>query len=697
MGVRGPVIEAGRPYPLGATWDGTGVNFALFSAHAERVELCLFDQRGRRELQRIALPGYTDQVFHGYLADARPGLRYGYRVFGPYEPNEGHRFNPHKLLLDPYAKALAGSVRWSDAHYGYRLGAPRGDLTFDRRDNALGVPKSVVVDTAFTWGDDAPPRRPWPQTVIYELHVRGATMQHPAIPTPMRGTFLALSSPPILAHLRTLGITAVELLPIHAFVDDRPLVERKLRNYWGYNTIGFFAPHPLYGSQNAPSEFKTMVKQFHAAGIEVLLDVVYNHTAEGNERGPTFCFRGIDNATYYRLAAERRYYDDTTGCGNSLDVDQPRVLQLVMDSLRYWVEEMHVDGFRFDLASALARGSHGIDPRSDFFKVVMQDPVLARVKLIAEPWDLGPGGYQLGRFPPGWSEWNDQFRDGVRRFWQGNDGLLSPLARSLSGSSERFEHDGRRPRASINFVTAHDGFSLADLVSYDAKHNEANGEENRDGTNDNFSWNCGVEGPSDDPQILELRARQRRNLAATLLLAQGVPMLLSGDEFAKSKGGNNNAYCHDSPLCWLDWNESPDPGLAGFIARLIAIRRSSRAFGRERFFRGRPLAEGLRKDITWLRPEGGEMGEAEWHDGGRRALALLFGEDDGGAGGRLFYLAYNAHDQPLELVLPGDRRGWSLLLDTALDARGEPQDERLEGNGARYRLEGRALCLFATR
>ena len=466
IGVRGPVIEAGAPYPLGATWDGIGVNFALFSEHAERVDLCLFDARGRRELHRLHLPGYTDGVWHGYVPDARPGVKYGYRVHGPYDPARGHRFNAHKLLLDPYARQLSGSIRWSDAHFGYRIGTPRGDLSFDRRDDASGMPKGVVVDTAFTWGEDRAPRTPWRDTVIYEVHTRGFTMLYPGIPGPLRGTFLALSSPPVIEHLRGLGITAVELLPVHAFVDDRTLVERRLRNYWGYNSIGFFAPQALYFNESI-GEFKTMVKQFHEAGIEVLLDVVYNHTAEGNQEGPTLSFRGIDNASYYKLAEDPRFYDDSTGCGNSLNLEHPRVLQLVMDSLRYWVEEMHVDGFRFDLAPALARTSKGFDPRAGFLQAVRQDPALARIKLIAEPWDLGLGGYRVGGFPPGWSEWNDKYRDVVRRFWQGMDGVVPEIASRLTGLERTLRtRGGRHVRSSINFVTAHDGFTLADLVSY---------------------------------------------------------------------------------------------------------------------------------------------------------------------------------------------------------------------------------------
>jgi glycogen operon protein len=694
IGVRGPVIEAGAPYPLGASWDGVGVNFALFSEHAERVDLCLFDARGRRELHRLQLPGYTDGVWHGYVPDARPGVKYGYRVHGPYDPARGHRFNAHKLLIDPYARQLSGSIRWSDAHFGYRIGTPRGDLSFDRRDDASGMPKAVVVDTAFTWGYDRAPRTPWRDTVIYEVHTRGFTMQYPGIPGPLRGTFLALSSPPVIEHLRGLGVTAVELLPVHAFVDDRTLVERRLRNYWGYNSIGFFAPHALYFNESI-GEFKTMVKQFHEAGIEVLLDVVYNHTAEGNQEGPTLSFRGIDNASYYRLAEDPRFYDDSTGCGNSLNLEHPRVLQLVMDSLRYWVEEMHVDGFRFDLAPTLARTAKGFDPRAGFLQAVRQDPALARIKLVAEPWDVGLGGYRLGAFPPGWSEWNDTYRDAVRRFWQGMDGVVPQLASGLTGSSELYNRGGRHVRTSINFVTAHDGFTLADLVSYNNKHNEQNGEDNRDGSDANNSWNCGVEGPTGDEDILGLRARQRRNLLATLLLSQGTPMLLAGDELGKSQSGNNNAYCQDSPLTWIDWSAPRDPAMPDFVAGLLWLRRDCGAFRRERFFTGTSLRGFARKDITWLRPDGLEMTEADWHDAGRRVIGLMFGEEEPPPEDPLFLMFLSAHDHDVTIELPEHARGWDLYIDTAGDPRGNVRAPLPAG--ASHELRARSLALFRTR
>ncbi|MGH8609907.1 MAG: glycogen debranching protein GlgX, partial [Gammaproteobacteria bacterium] len=548
-------VWPGEAHPQGATWDGEGVNFALFSAHADKVELCIFDPNGRRELQRIALKEQTNQIWHVYLPEARPGLLYGYRVHGPYKPEEGHRFNPNKLLIEAYAKQLIGSVRWSDAHFGYRVGHRREDLSFDRRDDAAGMPKCRVIDPAFTWGEDRPPRIPWADTVIYELHVRGFTIKHPHVPPWLRGTYAGLATAPVIEHLKRLGVTAVELMPVHAFVDDRDLVGKRLSNYWGYNSIAFLAAEPRYCASGQISEFKTMVKTFHSAGIEVILDVVYNHTAEGNHLGPTLSFRGIDNATYYRLVPDdRRHYMDYTGCGNTLNMVQPRVLQLIMDSLRYWALEMHVDGFRFDLASALARELHAVDRLGSFFDILLQDPVLSQVKLIAEPWDLGEGGYQVGNFPIGWAEWNDRYRDAVRAFWKGDGGLIGEFATRLAGSSDLYKTSGRTPHASINFVTAHDGFTLHDLVSYNRKHNEANLEDNRDGHNHNLSWNCGVKGPTADPTINALRQRQKRNMLATLLLSQGVPMLLAGDELGRTQGGNNNAYCQDNDISWVDWD-----------------------------------------------------------------------------------------------------------------------------------------------
>ena len=682
-------VEPGLPYPLGATWDGAGVNFAIFSANAEKVELCLFDARGRRELARIPLPEYTDEVWHGYLPDARPGTLYGYRVSGPYDPSRGHRFNHHKLLLDPYAKAFSGALRWSDAHYGYRIGSHRADLSFDRRDNATGMPKCVVLEEAFTWGADNRPAVPWVNTVFYELHVKGFTALHPDVPPALRGTFGGLAAPAIVAYLRDLGITTVELLPVHAFVDDRRLVEQKLRNYWGYNSIGFFAPDGRYLSAGDPNEFKTMVKHLHEAGIEVVLDVVYNHTAEGSELGPTLSFRGIDNASYYRLAADPRYYEDTTGTGNSLDLRHPRVLQMVTDSLRYWVEEMHVDGFRFDLAPTLARENHGYAGDAAFFKAIRQDPVLSRVKMIAEPWDTGLGGYQLGNFPPGWSEWNGKYRDTVRRFWRGDMGVLPELASRLAGSADLFEHQGRRPRASVNFVTVHDGFTLNDLVSYNGKHNEANHEDNRDGSDDNNSWNCGAEGPTDDPEIINLRERQKRNFIATMLLSLGVPLVLGGDEFGRTQRGNNNAYCQDNEISWVDWNArgARDLALAQFTTNVLRMRREHPAFKRDAFFRGRPIADGGRKDIAWMKPEGGEMEPNDW-TGDRRTIGLYLGARP------LLFAALNAAPDDLDFALPDvERVAWSLVFDTGIEA-GAPRDVPNEDVKS-YPMISRSLALFA--
>ena len=683
----GKHVEAGRPYPLGATWDGAGANFALFSAHAERVDLCIFDARGRREIARYTLPEYTDEVWHGYLPGLRPGALYGYRVYGPYDPANGHRFNHHKLLLDPYAKALSGSLRWSDAHYGYRIGAPRSDLSFDRRDNAGGMPKCVLVDTSFTWGDDRPPDVPWMRTVFYETHVRGYTILHPDVAPAARGTFLGLASPRVIEHLTHLGVTTVELLPVQAFVDDRYLVEKRLRNYWGYNPIGYFAPEARYLSVHH-DEFKTMVKNLHEAGIEVVLDVVYNHTAEGNHLGPTLSFRGIDNRTYYRLADDRRYYQDTTGCGNTLNVSHPRVLQMVTDSLRYWVEEMHVDGFRFDLAPTLAREDHGYDYNAGFFKAIRQDPVLARCKLIAEPWDVGPGGYQLGGFPPGWSEWNGRYRDVARRFWQGGGGLLSEFASRLAGSSDIFAKHGRRPRASINFVTVHDGFTLQDLVAYEAKHNEQNLEGNRDGADDNAGRNFGVEGPTSDRHILAQRERQKRNLIATLCLSLGVPLLLAGDEFGHSQRGNNNAYCQDNEISWIDWNGRTPQDLAfgEFLTTVLRIRREHPAFQHDAFFTGRPRPGSSRKDIAWYTPHGIEMTNGDWNGDGR-AIGVFFGDRP------LLAVLFNAADDDVPFALPAcETIAWRLLLDTALDTQPQPGDEAAAVTS--YGVAARSVVVF---
>ena len=699
----------GRPYPLGATWDGSGVNFALFSENAEKVELCIFDPRGNRELRRIVLPEYTDQVWHCYLPEVSPGTLYGYRVYGPYDPENGHRFNHHKLLLDPYAKRLHGMLRWTDANFGYRVGSARADLSFDRRDNAAAMPKCVVVDTAFTWGNDRHLHTRWPNTVIYELHVRGFTMRHPLVPPEMRGTFAGLCAPAVIEHLVRLGISAVELMPVHAFVDDRNLVEHKLRNYWGYNSIGFFAPEPRYMSGTSLGEFKTMVKRLHEAGIEVFLDVVYNHTAEGNHLGPTLSFRGVDNKSYYRLADDQRYYLDYTGCGNTLNLKHPRVSQMVTDSLRYWVSEMHVDGFRFDLAPAITRRDFAFDWwASIFITSLQQDPILSRVKLIAEPWDLAPNGYQLGNFPPGWSEWNDKYRDTVRRFWQGNDGVIPEVASRVTGSSDIFDKNGRRPRASINFVTAHDGFTLTDLVSYDRKHNEANLEDNRDGQDQNNSWNCGVEGPTTDERILNLRAQQKRNLLATLLLSQGTPMILSGDELSHTQRGNNNAFCQDNDIGWVSWTDvdKHDLDLLDFVRQLVAIRNAHPVFRRTRFFHGQVTErEGL-KDISWVSPKGVEMHDADWRNPSLRCFGALLGGETGDRFVSLsgypeyddtFLMLMNASDAHVEFTLPGagsfDR--WELVFETARPvalAPGVPFPM-----GAPYTLRSRTLALLIAR
>jgi isoamylase len=696
-------VWPGDAYPRGATWDGEGVNFSLFSAHSDKVELCIFDLTGRHEIQRINIRERTDGNWHCYLPEARPGFLYGYRVYGPYDPEHGHRFNPNKLLIEPYAKALHGSLIWSDAHFGYRTGAPKADLSFDRRDSAAGTPKCRVIDSAFTWGDDRAPRIPWHDTVIYEAHVRGMSMRHPQVPPQLRGTYAGLASAPIVDHLVRLGITAIELMPVHAFVDDRHLLERGLRNYWGYNTLGFFAPESRYSATGRISEFKTMVKVLHSAGIEVLLDVVYNHTAEGNQLGPTLSFRGIDNASYYRLNGDNpRYYVDFTGTGNTLNLQHPRVLQLLMDSLRYWVLEMHVDGFRFDLASALARELHDVDRLGSFFDTMGQDPVLSQVKLIAEPWDTGSGGYQVGNFPPGWNEWNDKYRDTVRGYWKGDGGLLADFARRFTGSSDLYEASGRKPHASINFITAHDGFTLQDLVSYHDKHNEANGEENRDGHNDNRSWNCGAEGPTDDPAIRALRARQQRNLLTSLMLSQGIPMLLGGDELNRTQQGNNNAYCQDNELSWFDWSDGEEQeAFLEFVARLIRLRRQHPVFSRRRYVRADTVtAEGL-KEILWLTPDGREMTENDWNQEFARCLGVYLAggaiERRGSRGKPIkdsnFLLLFNAHHEtiPFKIAENLSAKVWLTVLDTA--ASGDPFAAKPLASD-NYPLQGRSLVLL---
>lgn len=702
-------VWPGKPYPLGATWDGQGVNFALFSEHATRVELCLFDSAdAQRESHRLALPEQTDRVWHGYLPEVRPGQVYGYRVHGPYEPAAGHRFNPNKLLLDPYARAIARDVRWDDALFGYQVGHAEEDLSFDERDSAPFAPLAEVIDPAFDWGDDRPPQRPWHETIIYELHVKGLTRLKPDVPEPLRGTYAGLASEGAIRHLTELGVTAVELLPVHYFLNDRHLVERGLCNYWGYNTLGFFAPARKYAAAPTAAEsvreFKQMVKALHAAGLEVILDVVYNHTAEGNRLGPTLVFRGIDNASYYRLVHEdRRHYMDFTGCGNTLNMLCPHVLQLIMDSLRYWVLEMHVDGFRFDLASALARELYEVDKLGAFFDIVHQDPVLNQVKLIAEPWDLGPGGYQVGNFPVGWTEWNGKYRDCVRKFWKGDGGTASEFATRVCGSSDLYEHSGRRPYASINFVTCHDGFTLRDLVSYNQKHNEANGEENRDGADHNESWNCGHEGPTEDAEINKLRARQQRNFLATLVLSQGVCMLLAGDEIGHTQQGNNNTYCQDNELSWLNWDlDEERRGLLRFVQRLTELHRTQAVLRRRTFFQGISL-RGSEKDVTWLEPSGREMSDEAWNAGFVRCLGVRWPGDAIDAvnerGERLrgdtLLLLFNAHHEALPFTLPvhSSARPWERLLDTAM-----PEAEAVAfAGGEPYPLQARSLAVLRIR
>ncbi|HEX3259372.1 MAG TPA: glycogen debranching protein GlgX [Pseudonocardia sp.] len=677
----------GHAYPLGATYDGAGTNFALFSEVAERVELCLFSSRGKET--RVTLTEVDGFVHHGYLPTVEPGQRYGFRVHGPNDPAHGLRCNPDKLLVDPYSKALDGPVTWDEAVFGYPFGDPesRNDT-----DSARFVPKSVVVNPFFDWGTDRSPRIPYHETVIYEAHVRGLTVSHPEIPDALRGTYAGLAHPVMIEHLRGLGVTAVELMPVHEFLNDHHLQEKGLSNYWGYNTIAYLAPHHAYAAKGSRpgsqvQEFKAMVRDLHGAGIEVILDVVYNHTAEGNHMGPTLSMRGIDNAAYYRLVeGDERYYMDYTGTGNSLNVRNPHTLQLIMDSLRYWVTEMHVDGFRFDLASTLAREFYDVDRLSVFFDLVQQDPVISQVKLIAEPWDVGPGGYQVGNFPPLWSEWNGKYRDTVRDFWRGEPGTLGEFASRIAGSSDLYQQDGRRPYASINFVTAHDGFTLRDLVSYNDKHNDANGEGGNDGESHNRSWNCGVEGPTDDAAVLALRDRQQRNFITTLMLSQGVPMMLHGDEMGRTQSGNNNVYCQDNATSWVDWSQlSKNAALVGFTAGVIALRHAHPVFRRRRFFAGRPIARPRRADgqsrwsglpdIAWFQPSGQEMTGEDWDSGfGKCVVAFLNGQGISEADPRgervtddSFLLCLNAHYEDLEVTLPGAEYGerWAIVVDTA--------------------------------
>lgn len=675
-------IWPGQPYPLGATWDGEGVNFALFSENATGVELCLFDKAlGEKESYVIPIRERTHGIWHVYLPDVRPGQLYGYRVHGPYAPDQGHRFNPAKLLIDPYAKALSGPIEWNDALFGYTIGHEKQDLVWDARDSAPYVPKSIVIDSAFTWGDDRHPRTPWSRTVIYECHVRGMTVRHPDVTPEMRGTFLGLASDPIIDHLQELGVTAVELMPVHQFVVERHLLEKGLTNYWGYHSIGFFAPETRYAVGqlgNAVSEFKTMVKRFHRAGIEVILDVVYNHTGEGNHLGPTLSLRGIDNTSYYRLDPRQpRYYTDFTGCGNSMNMVHRRTIQLIMDSLRYWVQEMHVDGFRFDLAPVLARELHEVDRLGRFFAIIQQDPIMSQTKLIAEPWDLGSDGYQIGRFPRGWTEWNGKYRDAVRRFWRGDGGMIPELAYRLSGSSDVYGAFRRHTTGSINFITCHDGFTLHDLASYEQKHNLANGENNRDGHNENLSRNWGVEGPTDKSEIVEIRERIKRNFLATLAFSQGVPMITAGDEIGRTQQGNNNAYCQDNEISWLDWNlDERKKELLRFTRQVLSIRRKSSVLRRRAFFRGVPIPGEKEKDLTWLRPDGQEMTQGDWQDSNRRVLGMLVhgqASDEVDERGRLIsgdtlLLLVNNGTTPCEFTLPqlDDPGLWVEQVNTAL-------------------------------
>ncbi|HEX2443808.1 MAG TPA: glycogen debranching protein GlgX [Vicinamibacterales bacterium] len=707
-------VWPGQPFPLGATYDGAGTNFSLFSEVAERVDLCLFDDAGQET--RLQLQEMTAFCWHGYLPNVGPGQRYGFRVHGPWAPERGHRCNAAKLLLDPYAKAIDGDIEWSPSVFPYNPGDPEGPPNTE--DSAQSMPKSVVVNPYFDWRGDRAPRTGWHHTVVYETHVKGFTERHPDIPHDLRGTYAGLAHPAAIDHLKNLGVTSIELMPVHHFVHDAHLVERGLRNYWGYNSIGYLAPHAEYAASGQRGEqvheFKQMVKDLHRAGIEIILDVVYNHTAEGNHLGPMLSFRGIDNAAYYRLMPDPRYYMDYTGTGNSLNMRHPHVLQLIMDSLRYWVLEMHVDGFRFDLASALARELHDVDRLSAFFDLIQQDPVVSQVKLIAEPWDVGAGGYQVGNFPPLWSEWNGKYRDTVRDFWRGQDRTLAELGYRLTGSSDLYERTGRRPFASINFVTAHDGFTLRDLVSYNEKHNEANGEENRDGENHNRSWNCGVEGPTDDPAINALRARQQRNFLATLFLSQGVPMLLSGDELGRTQHGNNNAYCQDNEISWLDWEaaggQGPPDGttareLLAFARGLITFRHRHAAFRRRQWFQGRAIHGTTLRDLVWFNPKGEEMSDADWGQGFAKSLAMFLNGEaiamPGPRGERVtdasFYLIANAHHEPIAYQLPP--ADWGARWITVFDTREtRPPDEQGRGDlipgGGIFRAEAWSMALL---
>jgi glycogen operon protein len=699
------IVYPGSPFPLGATWDGEGVNFAIFSENATAIDLCLFDSKTGKE-KRIRIRERDNHIWHIYVPKLKPGQLYAYRAYGPYEPQNGHRFNPNKLLIDPYAKALSGRVEWNNAIFGYEIGSADEDLSYSESDSASYIPKSVVVDTSFNWEGDKAPKIPYHQSIIYEAHVKGLTQLHPDIPQEIRGTYSAIAHPVIIQYLKNLGITAIELMPVHHFVNDGFLRAKNLTNYWGYNTIGFFAPDIKYSNSGnlggQVNEFKTMVKELHKAGIEVILDVVYNHTAEGNHLGPTLSFRGIDNASYYRLTEDKRFFYDYTGTGNTLNAMLPSVLRLIMDSLRYWILEMHVDGFRFDLASTLARELHEVDRLGSFFDIIHQDPVISQVKLIAEPWDIGEGGYQVGNFPPGWAEWNGKYRDCMRDYWRGADSMLSEFALRFTGSPDLYKEGYRKPTASINFITAHDGFTLQDLVSYNEKHNEANGEDNQDGESHNRSWNCGAEGPTDDTNIIALRNQQKRNFLTTLFLSQGVPMLVSGDELGKSQSGNNNAYCQDNEISWINW-QAEDKDLLSFTQKLIHFQHAHPVFCRRRWFKGRPIQGSGVEDIAWFLPDGNSMNEENWnHDFAKSLGIFLNGKaipSDGPKGEPItdnnFYIVFNAYEEELPYVLPSEEFGsaWIKVIDTHENSFEEKGGQSF-ASGDIIKVQGRSVVVL---
>ena len=700
-------VQPGSPFPLGATWNGQGVNFALYAENATGVDLCLFDSKEQQnESARIKVDERTYHVWHIYIPGLKPGQLYGYRVYGRYEPEYGHRFNPNKFVIDPYAKAISDTVHWHDALFGYEVGHPDADLSFSGQDSVPFMPRCVVIDPTFDWEEDRAPKIPYHKAIIYELHVKGFTKLHPHIPENIRGTFSSLAHPMVINYLKDLGINAVELMPIHYFISDRQLEERGKTNYWGYNTIGFFAPDVRYSSNGHLGEqvfeFKNMVKELHKAGIEVILDVVYNHTGEGSQLGPTLSFRGIDNASYYRLTHDKRYYMDYTGTGNTLNANLPNVLRIIMDSLRYWILEMHVDGFRFDLASTLARELHEVDRLSSFFDIIHQEPVISQVKLIAEPWDIGEGGYMVGNFPPGWAEWNGKYRDCMRDYWRGANSMLSEFAERLTGSSDLYRNDYRHPTASINFITAHDGFTLNDLVSFNEKHNEDNGESNNDGENHNRSWNCGAEGYTDDPGILALRNRQKRNFLTTLFLSQGVPMLLAGDEIGRTQNGNNNPYCQDNEISWLNW-ESADNELFDFTRKLIHVYKEHNVFSRRDWFKGQPIKGRGLTDIAWFSPDGKKMTEENWKQDFAKCLAVYLNGHGIHSldydGKRIvddsFYVIFNAHNEPVEYKLPTRRYGanWIKILDTNQNFVAEQGGEKFSAN-AKVKVEGFSVVLL---